>query len=64
MEVPDVDLKIIPNGGGNHFKVLSVVVNPLGALVCTAKDPRCTVCPLSIICLFSLDGAYKPIAGK
>jgi A/G-specific adenine glycosylase len=34
----------------------SVAVMELGALVCTARDPRCGVCPVSDVCTWQLAG--------
>jgi A/G-specific adenine glycosylase len=38
----------------------SVAFMELGALVCTARSPRCTDCPLVTSCAFHLSGAVAP----
>jgi A/G-specific adenine glycosylase len=38
----------------------SVAFMELGALICTARNPHCTECPVSSICAFRLSGAAGP----
>jgi A/G-specific adenine glycosylase len=38
----------------------SVAFMELGALICTARNPRCTACPLASICTFRASGATLP----
>jgi A/G-specific adenine glycosylase len=38
----------------------SVAFMELGALICTARNPRCTVCPLASTCAFRASGAALP----
>ncbi|HEV7897633.1 MAG TPA: A/G-specific adenine glycosylase [Planosporangium sp.] len=38
----------------------SVAFMELGALVCTARNPRCTDCPIATVCEFRLSGAAAP----
>jgi A/G-specific adenine glycosylase len=39
----------------------SVAFMELGALVCTARNPRCTDCPIATICEFRRSGAVPPV---
>jgi A/G-specific adenine glycosylase len=39
----------------------SVAFMELGALICTARGPRCTDCPLATLCAFRQSGATGPI---
>jgi A/G-specific adenine glycosylase len=38
----------------------SVAFMELGAVVCTARNPRCTDCPVAAVCEFRLSGAVAP----
>jgi A/G-specific adenine glycosylase len=39
----------------------SVAFMELGALVCTARNPRCTECPVATTCEFRRSGAVAPV---
>jgi A/G-specific adenine glycosylase len=38
----------------------SVAFMELGALICTARNPRCTICPVVSTCAFRVSGAALP----
>jgi A/G-specific adenine glycosylase len=53
--------RLVPDDGG-QAAAWSVAVMELGALVCTARRPRCERCPVSDLCLWRAEG-YPAYAG-
>jgi A/G-specific adenine glycosylase len=47
---------LLPDDGGDTA-TWNVAVMELGALVCTARSPRCDVCPVSAVCAWRRAGS-------
>jgi A/G-specific adenine glycosylase len=53
-DLADVDDLLPPDDAG--AAVVSVALMELGAVVCTARTPRCVVCPVRSVCAWQLAG--------